>query len=174
MNKIVVLAVLLIASEASAQNAGDYFQPQLTSSTGCARVVVRWAPSGIPNAPYPAMNILRASLDNSPGKLIVVNIEMETQTFGYQGSKNCPLLITLPPNLTIGQGFYGGIARFTGFMTKGYTHFGIRTAGGNRAALIASGPGVTDKAVTLGDMCTGSVPRCEIILRAMLMWFEPP
>jgi hypothetical protein len=163
-----------LLAPASAQNAGDYFQPQLTTKNGCAMVRVRWAESPFPNAPYPAMNILRAALLNSPGNLIVVNIEMETRLFGYQGNPKCPLLITLPPNLTIGQGFYGGVARFTGFKTMGYTHYGIRTAGGNNASLIASGPGLPDKDVTLGDMCTGAPPRCEIILRAMLMWFEPP
>jgi hypothetical protein len=171
-----LLSVAAFASgPASAQNAGDYFQPKLTTKPNCATLRVKWAPSPFPTAPYPSMNILRVGLENSSGKLIVVNLEMETSHFSYQGSRACPLLITLPPTMTVGQGFYGPVARLSGFKTPGYTNYGIRTAGHNPnvAALIASGPNVPDKTVTLGDMCTGSEPTCEIILRANLMWFEP-
>jgi hypothetical protein len=94
----------------------------------------------VPKRAIPSHEHLAGRPRKFDGKLIVVNIEMETRLFGYQGNPNCPLLITLPPNMTIGQGFYGGVARFTGFMTNGYTHYGIRTAGGNNASLIASGP----------------------------------
>ena len=73
----------LIATSAQAQNAGDYYQPQLITATAqrCGEVRVRWAPSPYPTAPYPSMNILRAGLENTTGKLIVVNIEMETASF---------------------------------------------------------------------------------------------
>ncbi len=170
-----VLATILFAEAASAQNAGDYYQPQITTKPGCATVKVRWAPSPYPTAPYPAMNILRASLDNSAGKLVIVNMELETSAFNYIGRNDCPLWITLPPNLTIGQGFYGAVARLQGFKTPGYTHFGIRTAGSNpnRAMLIASGPNMPDKDVQLGDVCKGVAPKCEFILRALLIWHEP-
>ena len=77
--------------------------------------------------------------------------------------------------MTVGQGFYGSVARLTGFITPGYTHFGIRTAGRNpnRATLTASGPNKRDKDVTVGDFCMGSAPQCQFLLRAMLMWLEP-
>lgn len=133
------------------------------------------------------MNVLRAGLENSSGKLIIVNLEMEAKWIVYRGQRRCPVWITLPPAMNLGQGFYGGVNRFSGFITKGYTHFGIRTAGRNpnRAMLIASGPRVPDKDVTWDDLCTGTGPYCDgtaadpvkripFILRALLLWFEPP